>query len=58
MFHATGMPGWARFGYPANAGTYEPAIGEKELLSRQAEFLESQLEQVKKRLSGYKDDAE
>ncbi|MCG9968664.1 DUF5320 domain-containing protein [Pelotomaculum terephthalicicum JT] len=58
MFYATGLPGWARLGYPAYAGTYEPALGEKELLSRQAEFLESQLEQVKKRLSGFNEDAE
>jgi hypothetical protein len=58
MFHATGMPGWGRFGYPAYAGTYEPTVGEKELLSRQAEFLESQLEQVKKRLSSFKENAE
>jgi hypothetical protein len=58
MFHATSLPGWVRFGYPTYAGTYEPAVGEKELLSRQAELLESQLEQVKKRLSGFKEDAE
>ena len=58
MFHATGLPGWVRFGNPAYAGTYEPAVGEKELLSRQADFLESQLEQVKKQLSIFKEDAE
>jgi hypothetical protein len=58
MFHATGLPGWARFGYPAYTGAFEPAVGEKELLSRQAEFLENQLEQVKKRLSGFKEDVE
>ncbi len=57
-FYATGLPGWARLGYPAYAGTYEPALGEKELLSQQAEFFESQLEQVKKRLSSFKEDAE
>jgi len=58
MFYATGLPGWARLGYPAYAGTYEPALGEKELLSRQAELLKSQLEQVKKRLSSFKENAE
>ena len=58
MVYATDLPGWARFGYHAYAGTYEPAVGEKELLSRQAESLESQLEQVKKRLSSFKEDAE
>ena len=58
MLHATGLPGWVRSGYPAYAGTCESAAGEKELLSRQAEFLENQLEQVKKRLSGFEKDAE
>ena len=50
MFHLTGMPGWARSGYPAYGGAYAPAADEKELLGNQAEFLESQLQQVKKRL--------
>jgi len=58
MFYATGLPGWARLSYPAYPGTYKPDSGEKELLIRQAEFLESQLEQVKKRLSSFKEDAE
>lgn len=50
MFYLTGMPGWARFGYPAYGGAYAPAVDEKEILSNQAEFLENQLEQVKRRL--------
>ncbi|MDD3654660.1 MAG: DUF5320 domain-containing protein [Desulfotomaculaceae bacterium] len=58
MFNATGLPGWARSGYPAYTGPYEPAIGDKELLSRQVEFLESQLDQVKKRLLSFKENTE
>lgn len=58
MFYATGLPGWARFGYPAYDGVNEAVPAEKEFLSRQAEFLESQLEQVKKCLSSFKEDAE
>jgi hypothetical protein len=58
MFYATGLPGWARLGYPVYTGTYESALGEKDFLKRQAEFLEDQLEQVKKRLSSFKENAE
>jgi hypothetical protein len=50
MFYATGMPGWVY--------SNEAAADEKELLSRQAEFLESQLQMVKNRLSGFKKDEE
>ena len=48
MFHLTGIPGWA--GYPAYCGAYAPEADEKEFLGKQAEFMESQLQQVKKRL--------
>jgi len=60
MFNATGLPGWARYGYgyPAYAGADEEAPDERELLSNQAEFLEKQLQQVKKRLSRLKEDEE
>lgn len=58
MFYATGLPEQVRFMPHTYAGTYESAVGERELLSRQAEFLENQLEQVKKRLSNFKEDAE
>lgn len=57
-FYATGLPGWGRLGYPAYAGTYGPAVDEKELLSQEVEYLENQLELVKKRLSDFKEDAE
>jgi len=50
MFHFTGMPGWARSGNPVYGGEYAPAVDEKEFLGNQAEFLENQLQQVKKRL--------
>ena len=48
-FYATGVPGWARYGYPT--GTNTAAFDEKTYLSNQAESPESQLQQVKKRLS-------
>jgi hypothetical protein len=58
MFHATGLPGWARFGTPAYAGANGEIADEREILSNQAEFLEKQLQQVKKRLSHLKEDEE
>ena len=58
MFRATGMPGWARYGYPVSAGPSEASFDEKTLLTTQAEFLENQLQQVKKRLSGLNEETE
>ncbi len=58
MFSATGMPGWARDGYPANAGTNTSSFDEKTFLKSQAEFLENQLQQVKKQLSSLEPKAE
>lgn len=51
MSNGINQPGGASFGY-------EPIVDEKEILSRQAEFLENQLQQVKKRLSNLNEDAE
>ncbi len=51
MFYATGVPGFARCGYPAYTGTHTAAFDEKTLLCNQAEFLEGQLQQIKTRLS-------
>ncbi len=45
MFNATGLRGWARYGYPAYAGADEEAPDEREFLSNRAEFLEKQLQQ-------------
>lgn len=58
MFYATGVPGWARYGYPAYTGTNTAAFDEKAFLSNQAELLENQLQQVKKRLSSLNEEAE
>lgn len=58
MFHATGMPGRTRFGYSAYTETNEAALGEKEYLYNQVKVLENQLQQVKKRLSSFKEDVE
>ena len=56
MFNATGRPGWGRYGYPA--GAVDAAADEKEILSSQADFLEKQLQQVKRRLSSLKETEE
>jgi hypothetical protein len=58
MFYLTGMPGCARYGYPAYGSVNMPVADEKEILSNQAEFLESQLKQVKKRLQKLNDETE
>jgi len=58
MFRATGMSGWARYGFPAYKGTSEAPFDEKTLLTNQAEFLENQLQQVKKRLYDLNEEAE
>lgn len=58
IFYGIGMPRRARLDYLENDSAYEPALSEKELLSQQAEFLESELRQVKKRLLRFKKDAE
>jgi hypothetical protein len=51
MFHATGLPGWARFGgYGAPYQNPDPEM-EQQLLKRQAEGLQSELEMVKQRLA-------
>jgi len=58
MFRATGMPGWARYGYPAYTDPNTAAFDEKTFLIKQAEFLDNQLQQVKKRLSSLNVEAE
>ena len=57
MFHATGLPGWMRFGgnaahygYPAPYQKPDPEM-EKQVLKNQAEALQSELDFIKKRLS-------
>lgn len=57
MFYLSGLPGWARFGHPAYAGA-NGAADERGALSRRVEFLEKQLQQVKRRLSHLKVDEE
>jgi hypothetical protein len=43
MFHATGLPGWARFGAP-------DAASQQDLLKQQADLLQRQLDAVKAQL--------
>lgn len=63
MFYATGLPGWARYsGYAVPYGPQasyqkpDPEI-EKQLLTKQAEALQSELEAVKKRLAEVESEA-
>jgi hypothetical protein len=58
MFYETGVSGWARYGYPSNMGRNTAKFDEKAFLSNQAEFLENQLQRVKKRLSNLSEEAE
>ncbi len=51
MFHATGLPGWPRFGGGGPAILEEPSPGtEKRLLEEEAEALRGELEGIRKRL--------
>ncbi|SHF61037.1 hypothetical protein SAMN02746089_02243 [Caldanaerobius fijiensis DSM 17918] len=56
-YYYTGVPGWARYGYPVYGQVYAPQINEKEFLTEQAKFLENQLQEIKERLKALgKDD--
>jgi len=61
-FYATGLPGWVRFGgfnhpyaYPPSYQKPDPEI-EKQTLQNQAEYLETELNEVKKRLAALEAD--
>jgi len=50
-FWATGLPGWLRSGAPpAQTPSGEPANFEKEMLTRQMDALQQELDLVKQRL--------
>lgn len=56
MFHATGLPGWRRFGgaaapyYPAAPFPAAAPDAEQQSLKRQADYLQTQLEGIRRRL--------
>ena len=61
-FYATGLPRWARLGninpayaYPAPYQKLDPEV-ERQSLQTQAEYLEAELNEVKKRLDALKTD--
>lgn len=55
-FMLPGLPRWARFAAKNTNGAYFASeADEKEFLKRQAKFLESQLDDVKKRLGKFED---
>ncbi len=54
-YHATGLPGWARFGWAPAWGTVPPAWQppkeqEAQWLRQQADWLKQQLEAIQRRL--------
>ena len=57
MYYMTGLPGWARYGaYPYGYMPYAfpgtvPEADEKEFLQKQADYLENQLKELRKRLN-------
>jgi len=53
-YYATGLPGWARFGYAPAYGPYAPQPTreqEAEMLKQQAEWLRGQLDAISKRIA-------
>jgi len=53
-YYATGLPGWARFGYAPVYGPYAPPPTkeqETEMLKEQAEWLRGQLDAISKRIA-------
>lgn len=56
MYYASRMPCCIRFGYPAYTESNGEDVNERGLFSNQAEILERQLQQVRKRLSRLKED--
>jgi len=53
MFYATGLPGWMRYANPAAVGAGVMPDSEKEVLQRQAESLQTQLDAITRRLSKF-----
>ncbi len=56
IFRATGLPGWMRFGgvaapygYPATEQKADPEL-EKQALNRQVEYLQNELDSIRRRL--------
>ena len=63
MYHATGLPGWARYGgyaapypYPATYAEPDPEL-QKQALKNQADALQAQLDMVMKRLADLEPEA-
>lgn len=51
-FYATGQPGWMRFGATAAAAAASDPEMEKQALKNQADYLQSELDSIRKRLDG------
>ena len=50
MFYATGQPGWMRFGGTAAPVANSDPEMEKQVLKKQADYLQSELDSIRKRL--------
>jgi hypothetical protein len=49
MFYATGQPGWMSFGAAASVANADPEV-EKQALKNQADYLQGELDSIRKRL--------
>ena len=61
MYYATGLPGWMRYGanpyeFSGYTSTEGSAVDEKEVLKKQADYLQKQLEQIHSRLGDLEKD--
>jgi len=57
MFFATGQPGWMRFGATAAAAAASDPEMEKQALKNQADYLQSELDSIRKRLDEVEKDS-
>lgn len=55
MYYTAALPRWSRYSYPGYYGPDGADYDEKEALNRQADYLEEQLQQVRRRLSDFKE---
>ncbi|MDD4843504.1 MAG: DUF5320 domain-containing protein [Anaerotignum sp.] len=58
MFHATGLPRWARFEGQNMTQAFASEAEEKELLEKQANLLERRLDEIKNCLAGFEENTE
>ncbi len=57
MYHATGLPSWARFGCQQPGPAQTDTRSEREMLQHEADMLKKDLEDVSKRLEQLEDES-